>query len=212
MSERNITKFENPFLYDRRQGESLQQQYRRLAKLADQRMVRLEKLSTKDGFTNVLKFSYARASKDIEHWSGKLDKPRFNRNMPDNAKQLEAKIRDMQTFLQAPTSTKAGIESVYKARADTINEKYGNNFTWQDLSTFFDSSGYERADKTYGSKTVLKAIATIQKNSSEILKQIEQHRKKVLYVEDVPEKVQSTINQLLSDKGINTKKLLKYNQ
>lgn len=212
MSDRNVTKSENPFLYERRAGETLEHQYKRLAKQADQRMVRLEKLASKADYNNVLQFSYARARKDIEHWSKtSKGKPRFNKDMPDNAKQLEAKIRDMQTFLTSPTSTKAGIDSVFKARADTINKKYGTNFTWQDLSTFFDSSGYERADKSFGSKTILKAIAAIQRNSSEILEQIDKHRKKTLYVPDEEQKVNKAIEQLLADKGINTKKLLKYN-
>lgn len=144
-------------------GETLQELYRRLSKTADQRLVRLEKLTSEEGFKTATQWAYARAEKDIEKWSGDgKGKPRFNRNMPTNETQLKAKINDIRTFLQAPSSTKQGITDVYKKKADTVNKKYGTNFTWEDLAKFYLKGMNKKLEKEGGSDTILRAIGIIQ--------------------------------------------------
>ena len=199
MADRKITKFENPFLYDQKKGESTEHYYRRLAKQADQRLVRLEKLTEKEGYSNVNKYAYARAMKDIKQWSGEKA-TRFNMKPPKNTNSLRAKIADIRTFLEAPTATKAGIESVYKSKADVLNEKYGTNFDWTDLANYFDEAKNSKSDSKYGSDTMLKAVAEIQKQSETIAKQIKQHKKKHITV-DSP-RLQDAIDDILADKGL----------
>lgn len=205
MADRKITRFENPFLYERKKGESLEHYYRRLAKQADQRLVRLEQLSRKEGYANVDKYAYARAMKDIKQWSGEKA-TRFNMKPPKNANSIKAKIADIRTFLEAPTSTKAGVESVYKRRAESLNEKYGTSFDWTDLANYFDEAKNSKSDSKYGSDTMLKAVAEIQKQSETIAKQIKQHKKKHITVDNP--RLQDAIDDILADKGLRISQFL----
>lgn len=203
MAKRNTkhdySRFENPFLYEQKSGETLEHYYKRLAKQADQRLVRLEQLSEKKGFEAVKQYSYARAIRDIRQWAGQ-DATRFNQKTPKARRQLEAKIRDMRTFLEAPTSTKAGIIKVYQKRADTINEKYGTDFSWQDLGNYFEQAKASKADKKYGSATELKAMGEIQKQSDTIVKQVKQHKKKHINVDNPL--LQEVVDSMLSDRKL----------
>ena len=205
MADRKITKFENPFLYEQRKGESLEHYYRRLAKQADQRLVRLEKLTRSEGYENVDKYAYARAMRDIKQWSGE-DATRFNMKAPKNINSVKAKISDIRTFLEAPTSTKAGIEAVYRSKADVLNQKYGTQFEWSDLANYFDEAKSSKSDSKYGSDTMLKAIAEIQKQSDTIIKQIKQHKKKHITVDNP--RLQDAIDDILTDRGIDIKQFL----
>lgn len=140
--------------YEQKPGESVERYYKRLAKQADQRLVRIEKLSQEEGFAGVTKYAYARAQHDIKQWGGN----RFNQNQPKDINQLKAKIKDIKNFLQSQTSTKSGILKTYKQRAKTINDKYNTKFTWQELAVFFESGLAAKGDKSFaGSGTLIKA-------------------------------------------------------
>ena len=140
--------------------------YRTLAKTADQRLVRLESYAYDENMGNVLQWAYARAQRDIEQWSGSEAK-RFNTAPPTKKQSLIAKIKDIQTFIEAPSSTKQGIKNVYQKRAQTINEKYGTNLTWENIGDFFESEMYKKLEDKYGSDLVLKVLAAIDKSKKE---------------------------------------------
>lgn len=140
-------------------GESLEQYYRRLAKVADQRLVRLERLAEQENYHVVKEWAYKRAQEDISRWGGTN---RFNTAPPQNTNQLKAKINDIRAFLESGTSTKKDINTIYKKRADTINSKYGTNFTWQDIADFYGRDKNAALDAKYGSKQVAMAIGVIQ--------------------------------------------------
>lgn len=154
--------------YEQKPGETLNELYTRLAKVSDQRLVRLEELSKQEGFKTAKEWAYRRAEKDIAKYAGGVtpDKPRFNVK-PKTEAEMKAKIRDMQTFLASPTSTKAGIVSVYKKKADTINKRYGTDWTWEDVAKYFLKKQNEKYDKIAASKTILIAIGKIQKAEDE---------------------------------------------
>lgn len=139
-------------------GESYQAYYKRIAKVADSRLLRLERLSKQEGFEGAWKWSYNKAMKDIERWGGSK---RFYTKAPENLNQLKAKINDIQAFLGSVTSTKTGIVEVYKQRADTFNKKYGMNWSWQDMAKFFDQFGSSLYDE-YGSDVINQVIAVVQ--------------------------------------------------
>lgn len=143
-------------------GETDIEYYTRLAKMADQRLVRLEKLSGEKGFENVLKYAYAAAIDDIARYGGAGKKPRYNIKPPEDPNTFHEKIKDMQRFLSAPTSSKGGIIETYQARAESINKTYGTDFTWQDLADFFQSGDADRIFEAYASQTALRAIGVIQ--------------------------------------------------
>lgn len=143
---------------EQKPGESLDAYYRRLAKVADQRLVRLEKLKDVPGYENAWKWAYNSAQADIKKWGGGT---RFNTAPPTNPMQKKAKINDIKAFLGAKTSTKQGITNVYKKRADTFNKKYGTDFTWEDLANYYGKKINERLEKYMASEVANRAIAVI---------------------------------------------------
>lgn len=167
---------------DYKPGEDALQYYKRLAKTADQRLVRLEQLATQPGYENVTAYAYARAQYDIGRYSAGH---RFNTKPPVKAdgtvdsQLLNEKIADIKTFLSSVSSTKAGITNVYEKRARSINEKFETNFTWQDLADYFKSGDFEKHKKSkFASETIFKAIAKIQQAESKVLKDIDNNKKK----------------------------------
>ena len=173
--------------------------YNKLAKKADRRMRQLERFSRYDEFENILNYAYRNAAKAIEReWTppGSKEKlPRWQRNMPMDTRSIKAKIKDIENFLDKKTSTVTGVISVYKKRADTINRKYGTQFTWQELANYFDTGFAEKTNDKYGSKTVLVAIGVIQKNKDEVVQALEEKTPMHIQVDDIA--VQQTANNFL---------------
>ena len=152
--------------------ESLEQYYRRIAKQADQRLVRLEALAKQGGYyKGVKEWAYARASYDItQKWGGNPEAPRFNTKPPTNTNELKAKINDIQDFLEMKTSTKAGIKAAYKKKADSMNALLNEgvkkpadmvNITWEDWAEYLDRFGVNLY-KEYGSAVMNRVIKTVQ--------------------------------------------------
>lgn len=142
----------------------LMAEYRRLAKRADQRLVRLETLaeSGDTNFQGVLSYSYKKAAQDAKKWGSTGERPRFNVKPPETTGDIKAKIKDIEAFLESPTSTKKGITDVYKKRAETFNKRFGKKgdrpVTWQELANYYKSDQAKALDKRYGSKTIARAV------------------------------------------------------
>lgn len=131
--------------------EELEKEYHRLAKRADQRLVRLEGYRHDIGYEHITSYAYRSAMKDIRSWSGEGAK-RFHTKAPATRKDLMKKIADIEKFLDAPTSTKKGVIEVYKKRADAINEKFFGKdkkmyLTWYQYANFWDNMAGEMVDK-----------------------------------------------------------------
>ena len=154
--------------------ETLEHYYRRLAKMADQRMVRLEQLTDPKSdkydanYKGAKSWAYARASYDItQKWGGNASKPRFNTKPPVDKNALKAKINDIQEFLQAPTSTKSGITAGYKKKAAKFNKSQGAGkgkgiaINWEDWATYLDRYG-AKLYGDYGSVVMNRVIKTVQ--------------------------------------------------
>lgn len=177
VKKKTVHEYNAPKRYNTEQkpGESDYKYYRRLAKVADQRMVRLEQLSEQPEFKKVKKYAYNVALRDIQKYN--KGKKRFNTKPPEEEELLKEKIQDIKHFLELPTSKKAGIVEVYKKRADTINERYGTNFTWQELADFFNKAYNDKISKyVAGSKTALYAIGTIQQTEDKLLEGIKNNK------------------------------------
>ena len=193
---------------DRRQA--LEKEYRRLAKRADQRLVRIEKYSDPKSdqynpkYKSMKKYAYRVAQRDIRAWSGE-NASRFNTTPPKNTNQLKAKIADIKKFLQSASSTigrtaeTRGLSEIYERRADTLNERYGTSFTWKDLATFFESGVNEKLDQQYDSKTKMEVIATIQANRSKVQRAIKKGTEVNLNLDD--EVMENEINNIISEYG-----------
>lgn len=166
---------------DYKPGEDALQYYRRLAKVADQRLVRLERLTETEGFENVTAYAYARAQRDISRYT---EGHRFNTKPPLNDdgtvdyRLLKEKTADIKTFLSSVSSTKAGIISTYEKRANTLNEKYNTEYTWEDLADYFQSGDFDKHKKDkFGSSTIFKALGRIKRAESKVLKDIDNNNK-----------------------------------
>ena len=150
--------------------DDMQKEYTLLAIRADKRLQRLEKYAKREGLSNILKGAYARAVKDIEAWRGKGHK-RFGTRPPKDPDILRQELNDIRAFLRSDTSTlKPGIGtqgyaiSVYEKAAKTFNERYGGDFTWEDLAAFYGSKKAARiASRIKASKTVAKALGEFKK-------------------------------------------------
>lgn len=160
-------------------------EYRKLAKKADQRLVRLEKLSQQKDFAIVKQYAYRRAMFDIVNtWGGNKDKPRFNTKPPKGTMALKAKIQDIQNFLNKPTSTKSGIINIYQHRADTLNKDYDLGLQWYEVAELFKSALFVKLSALYGSSTVLKTIATMRQSKKNILEDFQKNRATHVKTED----------------------------
>ena len=110
-------------------------------KTADRKARELEALSHQQHYEGVLTYAYARAQKDLAKWSGQsyeggMKYLRWNRKPPETLASMYAKMEDARRFSTATTSSKSGITSMYKKRADTMNKRYstlrgGQELTWQ---------------------------------------------------------------------------------
>lgn len=185
--------------------EDLVKVYKTVAKSADQRLVRLEQASKEDNFKVVLKWSYARAQHDIKRWSGE-DVSRFNTKPPASKNDLQAKIEDIKTFLKSPTSTKKDIKEMYKKKADTINKQYGTNFKWDQVGKFFESKLAKKMDEEMSSKTMLKVIATIQKDKKAVIQKIEAQDKIDIKAPD--KMIQALVDETIAKYGKEIKEAL----
>lgn len=163
-------------------------EYRKLAKRADQRLVRLERYSQQEKYANVTQYAYAKAMRDIRSWSGK-DATRFNTKPPANLNSLMAKINDIKGFLQSASSTikptadnavynekgqivGGGIDLTYQKRADTLNQRFGTNVTWENVGSIFESTLYRKLAKKYESKTAVRIIGKLQGDDKKIQRAI----------------------------------------
>lgn len=157
--------------------------YRQLAKKADQRLVRLEKLAGEENFQGVKQFAYARAQRDIRSWSGENAR-RFNTSPPKTIQGLKAKIADIQNFLESKTSTRRDIVKYYEERSKTVQERYGVSGSWQQLANYYKRGINKRFDAKYGSKTALRAIGMIQQNKKQIQEDMQRRKHVDLQLDD----------------------------
>ena len=137
--------------------------YMQKAKLSDQRLRRLEKLATQEGYKNATRYAYARAQKDLAKWA-KTDKDiyRFSSDIPTTISGISAKMNDLEKFWYSSTSTKSDINQIYVKMANTINKKYGRDpvtgkkiegwtdLTWSDVTNYYGKKHNEKEGKKVG--------------------------------------------------------------
>lgn len=165
----------------KRSKAELLKDLKKLSKKADRRLRNLEKLSKEDEFKGVLNWAYKRAARDAKTWGAKTDNPRFDIKPPENVRQIEAKIADIESFLNMPTSTKRGIKAMYKAEAQAAAKEAGleKNGDWQIMAAFYEKKLNEAMDD-YGYRTYYAAIKTMRENRAAYQKAKKQHRKIII--------------------------------
>ena len=160
---------------DYKPGETDKQFYIRLAKATDQRLIRIEDLSglrgapPVPGYEYAYKYAYRKALEALPE--GQI---RFNATIPEPGTfEWRERVNAMRNFLSAPSSTKTGIKKTFINKAKTINEKYGTNFTGEQLAEFFSKGDWDKLYKDYGSDTIFVAIGKIQQIDDKLKKGLE---------------------------------------
>lgn len=156
--------------------EEIEKEYNRLAKKADARLRALESYQWDKNFKTSTKWVYAKAMRDIKSWGGKRRFQTSPKGLSDT--ELHMKIKDIEAFLEAPTSTKTGIIKVYKKRVETLNKKLNTNYTWQEFANFIQSDTYKKIDSLFGSNTILSVVSKTKKLNTKIIDEIEKDKKK----------------------------------
>lgn len=180
---------------------------KRLGKMADTRMRRLEKLALEPGYENVLKWAYAAAKKDLMRMDANNFESVAKRTKAGDfdKRNLQMRINAVKRFLESPTSMKSTIDKQYAGTANNINNKYGTDFKWQDIGKFFDSEAWKKISDQYGSKTALRAIGTIRRmdlnNIDDVNKAIKEASESTQYLKD--DEVNAVIKKLLRKNGVN---------
>lgn len=158
----------------------LYKEYKRLADRADKRLLRLERLAERSPglYGNVKAYAYKKAEKSINYWDKgkKYDKPRFARKTPRTEDEMRRKMKDIQAFLEMPTSTQSGIRKTYQKRADSLNKAFNTDFTWQDWARFGIRGYWDRKDKKFSYNELIK-IAAMQKKKADTIKAYNKFKK-----------------------------------
>jgi len=209
--------------------QSALKEYRKLAKRADQRLLRLERHASEPKYENILQYAYARAMRDIKSWSGDNAK-RFNTKPPSNTKQLMAKINDIKWFLKSATSTikptkdnavykyengkkvlvGGGVDLTYVKRAQTLNARYGTDISWENVGWMFESALYRKLDKKFNdSKTAVQIIGQLQKNEADILKAYKKGKNYNVRLSDDQQILEEQVNYAIEKYGTSIKSLYK---
>ena len=175
---------------------------RKLAKRANQRMVRLERAAEQPRYKHVVDYAHKTAQRDIAGLDIMLGKPadltgkaRFRESGKRieglSDKQMIAYLRTQisaeKQFLEAASSTigdvyeggakiKGGYQSVMDRRTETINKKYGTDFTTDELQRFFNSRKQAKLQEMYGSDQMftiankIKEVPTTKKDMKDYIK------------------------------------------
>ena len=192
--------------------KSLEKEYRKLAKRADQRLVRLEGYRHDKGFEHITSYAYSSAMKDIRKYSGE-DANRFNTKPPASDRDLLRKIADIKKFLDAPSSTKKGVVNIYKKRAETLNKNkdiWGDregNLTWEDYASIFDVMDTQGRDSKFEYNMVIRS-AGIMKEYKITKDNVDESLNKLVRTEDIDVIEKQTIKALNAN-GLTLDKLIR---
>ena len=126
--------------------------------------------------------AYKNAMRDIAVYSGKGAK-RFNTKPPESHAALQRKINDIKNFLNMKTSKVSGLKEINKKRVDTINQKYGTDFTAADWKCVADSGILESTKRNYG-YTGIEVIAEIKKDRKALRLAVEEAKDRGISIED----------------------------
>lgn len=172
--------------YTRRQRiKEMKSEYRAAATKANRRMTQLEKLAQNPDYKAVLNYAYGNVQYDLNALG--MTGGRFTHDiekLPANKvdiRHLMALINAANQFLEAPSSTKKGIDKTYKRRAHTLNRKYKTKLSPDDMRLFFESSQWEKLINRFDSGLAMRIVAQMQKTKKEILDSIlkarQQHKR-----------------------------------
>lgn len=143
--------------------KELEAEVKPMLREANMKLLNIEQLSKQEGFEGVEEYAYRVAMKNIRQLRGEEFK-RFN--LPANIHQLEKTKRALETFLGSATSSKKGIIGVYEQNAASLNEKFGSNFSWQQMGDFLRAANFEKLKADYDSDTAVIMLKALYENKN----------------------------------------------
>lgn len=148
--------------------EIAQAEYKKLAKLADQKMRRLEARAKKENNPEYLRYAYARAQRDIKSWGGNK---RFDIKPPDDLETVRDMLSDARRFMEADTSSVTGFNRIQNSRVDKFNQRLGTNFTRQEFTQLMETGIFDLLSKDFGFgyRTATRIAKQLVKNKKNIL-------------------------------------------
>lgn len=155
--------------------------FKAAAKVADQKLRRLEKLATQDNFKAATRYAYAQAMEDIKAAGGNK---RFDFKLARNADgsinmtAFKMRMADIERWMSASTSSKTGILSSYNSKTQTTKERYGLDVKWEDMANFYESKLWKDAAQKFGSKTAAKILGKIKEKGDSYTKLLKESQSK----------------------------------
>lgn len=164
--------------------------YKGLAKVADQRLVSLERASQREGTKSATNYAYKWAIREMKGLYGE-GVTRFNKTVKqselmdsrgkliDINRVYQARINAMLTFVNLQTSTIGGLRQTFRNRADVLNERYGDllgfEFTEDNIGDFFESKAFEQGNDRWGSSTVFQTIGAFKEKEKDFAERIAEY-------------------------------------
>lgn len=174
--------------------KELEAEYKHKAKIANDRLRLLEKLAQKEGYEDVLNYSYRIAMRDLKGMNVRGKGNRFN--LPKSTNQLQKALRAVDKFLDAPTSLKSTIDVMNQQNVVNFNKAFGTNFTQQELANFTQSVNWNDLKKEYDSaklQLVIRRMKMKSKRTPEVVKEHLAKHKNLTTKDEVMDDVESRL-------------------
>lgn len=137
--------------------DQLQQMRRKLAKRANQRIVRLERAESLVSGESLANFGAIEKVNQYLQKQGKEGKLRFSerQNIVMSSRELKREISEIQNFLNAKTSTVSGAHKIERLRIDTFKKKGIDFASNKEFYDFLNSDVYQKAITGFDSSTIV---------------------------------------------------------
>lgn len=175
--------------------DNLLKEFKKLAKRADQRLVRMEQT----GKTNV--GAYRGAMRKISQFSA--GGTRFNIKPPKDIRGLRSRISAVREFLSSETSTAKGRKAVSARIRSTIKDKYGLDLkTDAEVEAVFEGGLWSQLNARFGSDTAIQILATVQQSDEKVKDAILDASDRYFVSEKGAEDADAIIGQFIQDSNI----------
>lgn len=154
--------------------DQLEQMRRKLAKRANQRIVRLERAESLVSGESLANFGAIEKVNQYLQKQGKEEKLRFSerQHVVMSSRELKREISELQNFLNAKTSTVSGAHKIERLRIDTFKKKGIEFASNKEFYDFLNSDVYQKAITGFDSSTIVdvydKAKKVTNKSGEEV--------------------------------------------
>ena len=151
----------NAYLTDK----ELETKYRKLAKMADARIARIEAKIGQAKFKGIENYAYKAAKKMISPIIGLSDgRPRFDRSIKNLSRgQKEAMVGHVEQFVDFDTSTLRGYNKVWAERTASFNKTFSNedhtiNVSVEEYRYLWESEKFNEMEEEYGYRDAFDSV------------------------------------------------------